>query len=114
MGLYIRGDVYTGWLIFGMLLIGLHSGGAYIRGWRGVGAYIRGGVLTEFYGMFDQLTKRLCRTVGSTLVAFLELLAYLRNVVILSRFSRYSGRWSSRSDEFAPRRYSRGIFGVYS
>ena len=52
MGLY-AGHVYTGGLIFGML-IALHIWGAYIRG--GGGLYT-GGVLTGFYGIVIAVRK---------------------------------------------------------
>ena len=52
MGLY-AGHVYTGGLIFGML-IALHIWGAYIRGG---GDLYTGGVLTGFYGIVIAVRK---------------------------------------------------------
>ena len=53
MGLY-AGHVYTGGLIFGML-IALHIWGAYIPG--GGGDLYTGGVLTGFYGIVIAVRK---------------------------------------------------------
>ena len=46
--------------------------------------------------LLNKLQKQICRTVGSSLAACLELLAHRRNMTSLSRFYRYySGRCSS-------------------
>ena len=59
--------------------------------------------------LLDKLQKRIGRTVGSSLAAFLEPLAHRRNVARLSLFCRYYfGRCSSELTEPVPLPYSRG------
>ena len=59
--------------------------------------------------LLDKLQKGICRTVGPSLAASLELLAHHRNVASLSLFYRYYfGRCSSELAELIPLPYSRG------
>ena len=62
-----------------------------------------------------KLQKRICMTVGPSLAASLELLAYRRNVPALSLFYRhYFGRCLSELAKLAPLPYSRGRSTRYS
>ena len=59
--------------------------------------------------LLDKLQKRICRTVGPSLVASLEPLAHRRNVTSLSLFYRYYfGRCSSEQAELVPVSYYEG------
>ena len=61
-----------------------------------------------FLGLLEKLQKRICRTVGSSLAAFLEPLAHRRNVASLSFFYRYYfGRCSSELAQLVPLPFSR-------
>ena len=42
-----------------------------------------------YFELLDKLQKRICRTVGRSLAAFLELLAHCENLVSLSLACRY-------------------------
>ena len=65
--------------------------------------------------LLDKLQKRICRTVGPSLAASLEPLAYRRNVASLSLFYRYYfGRCSSELAQLVPLPYSRGRSTRYS
>ena len=65
--------------------------------------------------LLDRLQKRICRTVGPSLAASLEPLAYCRNVPSLSLFYRYYfGRCSSELAQLVPLPYSRGRSARYS
>ena len=62
-----------------------------------------------------QATKAVCRIVGPSLAAFLELLAHRRNVASLSIFyGYYFGRCSSELAQLVPRPFSRGRSTRYS
>ena len=61
------------------------------------------------------LQKRICRTVGPSLAASLELLAHRRNVASLSLFYRYYfGRCSSELVQLVPLPFPRGRSTRYS
>ena len=63
----------------------------------------------------DKLQKRICRTVGPSLPASLELFAHRRNVASLSLFCRYYfGRCSSELAQLVPLPYSRSRSTRYS
>ena len=65
--------------------------------------------------LLDNLQKRTCRTVGSSLAASLEPLAHRRNVASLSFFySYYFGRCLSELAQLVPLPYSRGKSTRYS
>ena len=65
--------------------------------------------------LLDKLQKWICRTVGPSLAASLELLAHLQNVASLSLFYRYYfGRCSSELAQLVPFPYSRGRSTRYS
>ena len=65
--------------------------------------------------LLDKLQKRLCRTVGPSLAAFLKPLAHRRNVANLSLFYRYYFcRCSCELAQLAPLSYSRGRSTRYS
>ena len=65
--------------------------------------------------LLDKLQKRICRTVGPSLAAFLEPLAHCRNVASLSLFFMYYfGRWSSELAQLVPLPFSRGRSTRYS
>ena len=57
--------------------------------------------------LLDKLQKRICRTVGPPLAAFLEPLAHRRNVASLNLFCRYYfGRCSSKLAQLVPLPFS--------
>ena len=59
--------------------------------------------------LLDKLQKRICRTVGPSLAAFLKPLAHRRNVARLTLFYRYYfGRCSSELAQLVPLPFSRG------
>ena len=63
----------------------------------------------------DKLKKRICRTVGPSLAASLECLAYHQNVTRISLFySYYFGRCSSELAELVPLPYCQGRSSCYS
>ena len=65
--------------------------------------------------MLDKIQKRICRTVGPSLAAFLEPLAHRRNVACLSLFYRYYfGRCSTELAQLVPLPFSRGRSTRYS
>ena len=73
------------------------------------------GATSCYLDMLDKLQKRICRTVGPSLAAALELLAHRRNVASLSLFYKYYfGRCSSEVAELVPLPYSRGRSIRYS
>ena len=68
-----------------------------------------------FLELLDKLQKRICKTVGPSLAASLELLAHRQNVVSLSHFYRYYfDRCSSELAHLVPLRFSRGRSSRYS
>ena len=57
--------------------------------------------------LLNKLQKRICRTIGTSLVAFLEPLAHRQNVTSLSLFYRYYfGRCSSDLAQLVPLPFS--------
>ena len=65
--------------------------------------------------LLDKLQKRIWRTVGPSLAAFLEPLAYRRNVACLSLFYTYCfGKCSSEPAQLVPLPFSRGRYTRYS
>ena len=65
--------------------------------------------------LLDKIQQRICRTVGPSLVASLELLTHHQNVVSLSLFCwYYFGRCSSELAELVPFPYFRGRSTCYS
>ena len=65
--------------------------------------------------LLDKLQKRICRTVGPPLAAFLEPLVHRRNVASLNLFCRYYfGRCSSELAQLVPLPFSRGRSTRYS
>ena len=65
--------------------------------------------------LLDNLQKRICATVRSSLSASLETLAHRRNVASLSLFCRYYfGRWSSELFQLVSLPYSWGRCTRYS
>ena len=65
--------------------------------------------------LLDKLQKRICRTVGPSLVAFLEPSVHRQNVASLSLFYRcYFGRCSSEMVQLVPVPFSRGTSTHYS
>ena len=68
-----------------------------------------------YLGLLDKLQKRICRTVGPSLAAFLDPLTHHRNVVSLSRFYKYYlGRCSSELTHLVQLPFSRGKSACYS
>ena len=67
-----------------------------IRPWMEYCCHVWAGAPICYLELADKLKKQICRTVGPSLAASLELLAHLQNVVNLSLFYRYYfGRCSS-------------------
>ena len=65
--------------------------------------------------LLGKLQKRICRTIGPSLAASLELLAHRRNVASLSLFYRYYfGRCSSELAQLVPLSFTRGRSTRYS
>ena len=63
----------------------------------------------DYLELFDKLQKRICRTAGLSLAAFLEPLAHRQNVASLSHFCRYYfGRCSSELAQLVPLPFSQG------
>ena len=77
--------------------------------------HVWAGAPSCYLELLDKLQKRICRTVVPSLAAFLEPLAYRRNVASLSFFySYYFGRCSSELAQMVPLPYSRGRSTRYS
>ena len=71
--------------------------------------HVWAGAPSCYLELLDKLQKWRCRTVSPSLAAFLEPLAYRRNVASLSLFYRYYfGRCSSELAQLVPLPYSRG------
>ena len=65
--------------------------------------------------LLDKLQKWICRAVGPSLAASLELLAHCLNVASLSLFCRYyCGRCSSELAQLVPLCFSQGTSTCYS
>ena len=77
--------------------------------------YVWAGAPSCYLELLDKLQKRICRTVGPSLVASLEPLAHLRNVASSSLFYRYYfGRCSSELAQLVPIPHSFFSREVYS
>ena len=77
--------------------------------------HVWGGVPSCYSELFDKLQKRICRTVGPSLAATLELLAHRQNVASSSLFYRYYfGRCCSELAQLVPLPFSRGRSTCYS
>ena len=77
--------------------------------------YVWAGAPSWYLKLLDKLQKRICRTVGPSVAAYLESLAHRRNVASLSLFYRYySGRCSSELTQLVPLLFSRGRSTRYS
>ena len=77
--------------------------------------HVWAGAPSCYLELLDKLQKRVCRTVGPSLTAFLEPLAHRGNVVSLSLFYRYYfGRCSSELAQLVPLPYSRRRSTRYS
>ena len=77
--------------------------------------HIWAGAPSCYLELLPKLQKRICRTVGPSLAASLELLAHRRNVASLSLFYRYYfGRCSSELAQLVPLAFSRGKSTRYS
>ena len=67
--------------------------------------HVWAGAPSCFLELFDKLQKWICRTVGTSLAASLELLAHCQNVSNISLFNRYYlGRCSSELAQLVPLR----------
>ena len=77
--------------------------------------HIWAGAPSCYLKLLDKPQKRICRTVGPSLAASLEPLAYRRNLVSLSPFYRYYfGKCSSELAELVPLPFSRSWCTRYS
>ena len=77
--------------------------------------HVSAGAPSCYLDLLDKLQKRICRIVGPSLAASLELLAHHRNVASLSLFySYYFGRCSSELAQLVPLPFSRGRSTRYS
>ena len=77
--------------------------------------HVWAGAPSCYLELLDKLQKWICRTVGPSLAASLELLAHCRNVVSLSLFYRYYfGRCSSELAQLVPLPYSQRRSTCYS
>ena len=69
--------------------------------------HVWAGAPSCYLELLDKLQKRICRTVGPSLAASIELLAHCRNVASLSLFYRYYfGRCSSELAQLVPLPFS--------
>ena len=77
--------------------------------------HVWAGARSCYLEFLDRLQKRICRTVGPSLAASVELLAHCRNVASLSLLYRYYfGSCSSELAQLVPLLFSRGRFTRYS
>ena len=77
--------------------------------------HVWAGAPSYYLELLDKLQKQICRTVGPSLAASLELLAHCQNVASLSLFYRYCfGRCSSELAQLVPLPYSQGRSTRYS
>ena len=77
--------------------------------------YVWAGAPSRYLELLDKLLqKRICRTVGPSLVAFLEPLAQRQNVACLSFFCRYHfGKCSSELANWFHSLFSRGVYSSF-
>ena len=77
--------------------------------------HVWAGICNYYLELLYKLQKRICRTVGHSLAASFEPLAYRQNVVSLSLFYRYYfGRCTSEQAQLVPLPFSRGRSAHYS
>ena len=77
--------------------------------------HVRAGTPSCYLELLNKLQKRICRTVGPSLVASLEPLAHRRHVASLSLFYiYYFGRCSSQLAQLVPLAFSRERSTRYS
>ena len=77
--------------------------------------HVWAGIPNCYFELLNKLQKRICRTVGHSLAASFEPLAYRQNVASLSLFYRYYfGRCSSEQAQLVPLPFSRGRSTHYS
>ena len=77
--------------------------------------YIWAGAPSCYLELLDRLQKRICMTVGPSLVASLQPLAHHQNVASFRFFYRYYfGRCSSELAQLVPLPFSRGRSTHYS
>ena len=77
--------------------------------------HVWAGTPSCYLELLDKLQRRIYRTIGASLVAFLEPLAHCRNVASLSLFYKYYfGRCSSELAQLIPLPFSQGrIFSLF-
>ena len=76
--------------------------------------HVWAGAPSWYLELSDKLQKRICRTVGPSLVASLEPLADRRNVASLSLFCRYYfGKCSSELAQLFHFLISRGVYSLF-
>ena len=77
--------------------------------------HVWAGAPSCYLDLLDKLQKQICRTVGPSLAASLEPLAYCQNVASVSLFCRYYfDRCSFELAQLVPFPYSRGRSPRYS
>ena len=77
--------------------------------------HVWAGALSCYLELLDKLQKRICRTVGPSVAAYLEPLPHCRNLASLSIFYRYYfGRCSSELAQLVSLTFSRGRSSSYS
>ena len=78
-------------------------------------SHVWAGTRSCYLELFEKLQKRICRTVGPSLVTSLVPLARSKNVASLSLFDRhYFGRCSSELDQLVSLTFSQGRSTRYS
>ena len=86
-----------------------------IHQWMEYCFHVWAGAPSCYLELLDELQKRICRTVHSSLATFLESLAHRRNVASLSLFYKYYfGRCSSELAQLVPLPFFRGRSTRYS
>ena len=77
--------------------------------------HVMAGAPSCYLELLDKIQKQICRTVGPSLAASLELLAHHQNVASLSLFYRYYfGRCCSELAQLVPLPFSKGRCTRYS
>ena len=90
-------------LVASSILLGQKTNGILLSCW--------GLCFQLLLGILDKLQKWICRTIGPSLIAYLEPLAHHQN---LASLSHYFGRCSSELSELLPLPYSRERSPCYS
>ena len=89
--------------------LALHLYKSTIRPCMEYGYHIWAGAPSCYLELLDKLEKQICRTVGSSLAAFLEPVAHCRNMASLSLFSWYHfGRCSTELTQLVPLPFCQG------